>query len=208
MRSGGGFDLENKQARAAELEAETAAGDFWDDPQTAQKKMQEMSALREVVEAWDGIIRRAHDAHELYAMVEDDPAMLGEIEAEAGALEAEIDRREFELALSGKYDRGPALFSIHAGAGGTEAQDWAADAAAHVHCAGPTSHGYREALPSTDMTEGDEAGHQDRRPSAVDGPNAYGLAQEQRSGAHRLVRISALRLQQHGATPVLRPRSR
>ncbi len=185
MRSGGGFDLDNKQARAAELEAETAAGDFWDDPQLAQKKMQEMSALNEVAAAWGGIIRRAHDAQELYALVEDDPAMLGEIEAEVDALEAEIDRREFELALNGKYDRGAALFSIHAGAGGTEAQDWA-QMLLRMYLRWAERHNYKTAI--TDMTEGEEAGIKSVTVE-VDGPNAYGLLKAEK-GTHRLVRIS------------------
>jgi len=184
-RSGGGFDLDNKQARAAALEQETLAGDFWDDPQTAQKKMQEMAALRDVVEAWSGIIRRAHDAQELYAMAEDDPGLLGEIEAEAGALEEELDRREFELALSGKYDRGPALFSIHAGAGGTEAQDWA-EMLLRMYLRWAERHGYKTAI--TDMTEGEEAGIKSVTVE-VDGVNAYGLLKAEK-GTHRLVRIS------------------
>ena len=185
MRSGGGFDLDNKQARAAELEAETAAGDFWDDPQLAQKKMQEMSALNEGGATWGAIIRRAHDAQELYALVEDDPAMLGEIEAEATALETEIDRREFELALNGKYDRGAALFSIHAGAGGTEAQDWA-QMLLRMYLRWGAAHGLNCEV--IDSSPGEVAGIKSASVQ-IAGEYAYGWLRTE-TGVHRLVRKS------------------
>jgi peptide chain release factor 2 len=147
--------------------------------------MQEMAALRAVVETWEGINRRAQDGLELLAMAEDDPAMLAELEAEASALEGELDSREFELALSGKYDRGPALFSIHAGAGGTEAQDWA-QMLLRMYLRWAERHNYKTAI--TDITEGEEAGIKSVTVE-VDGPNAYGLLKAER-GTHRLVRIS------------------
>jgi peptide chain release factor 2 len=185
MPSGGVFDLATKLSRADELEAETQQENFWSDQQAAQKKMQEMAALRAVVETWEGINRRAQDALELLAMAEDDPAMLAELEAEASALEGELDSREFELALSGKYDRGPALFSIHAGAGGTEAQDWA-QMLLRMYLRWAERHNYKTAI--TDITEGEEAGIKSVTVE-VDGPNAYGLLKAER-GTHRLVRIS------------------
>jgi peptide chain release factor 2 len=185
MPSGGVFDLTTKLARADELEALTQNEDFWNDQQGAQKKMQEMAALRAVVDTWDTINRRAQDALELLEMAADDPSMLAELEAEAGALEKELDGREFELALSGKYDRGPALFSIHAGAGGTEAQDWA-QMMLRMYLRWAERHNYKTAI--TDITEGEEAGVKSVTVE-VDGPNAYGLLKAER-GTHRLVRIS------------------
>lgn len=185
MRSGGVFDVAGKAARAQELEAETLADGFWNDQQAAQKKMQELAALRETVDTWDGIQRRASDALELATMAEDDPGMLGELEGEATALEQELERREFELALSGKYDRGPALFSIHAGAGGTEAQDWA-QMLLRMYLRWAERHHYKTAI--TDITEGEEAGIKSVTVE-VDGPNAYGLLKAEK-GTHRLVRIS------------------
>jgi peptide chain release factor 2 len=185
MPSGGVFDLAAKAARAAELESETQNENFWNDQQAAQKKMQEMSALREVVDTWEGITRRAADALELLEVTEDDPSMVSELEGEASALEGELDRREFELALSGRYDRGPALFSIHAGAGGTEAQDWA-QMLLRMYLRWAERHNYKTAI--TDITEGEEAGVKSVTVE-VDGPNAYGLLKAER-GTHRLVRIS------------------
>ena len=185
MPYGGVFDLAAKAARAAELEAETQNENFWSDQQAAQKKMQEMSSLRAVVDTWEGITRRAQDALELLEVADDDPEMLTELEGEAAALEQELDSREFELALSGRYDRGSALFSIHAGAGGTEAQDWA-QMLLRMYLRWAERHNYKTAI--TDITEGEEAGIKSVT-IEVDGPNAYGLLKAER-GTHRLVRIS------------------
>ena len=82
--------------------------------------------------------RRAHDALELHSMAEDDPGLLTELEAEATALEDVYTKHEFSLALGGKHDADSAIFSIFAGAGGTEAQDRAADAPADVPALGRT----------------------------------------------------------------------
>jgi peptide chain release factor 2 len=141
--------------------------------------------VRDMVDTWDGIYRRAQDARDLCAMAEDDPDMLAELEGEATALEGELDKREFDLALSGKYDRGPALFSIHAGAGGTEAQDWA-QMLFRMYLRWAERHGYKTSL--MDITEGEEAGIKSVTVE-VDGPNAYGLLRAER-GTHRLVRLS------------------
>ena len=124
-RSGGVFDIPAKAERAAELEAETGTADFWNDQQLAQRKMQELSTLRGQVEQWETLYRRANDARDLLQLAEDDPGMLTELEHESAALEAEYQRGEFALALSGTHDADPAIISIHAGAGGTEAHDWA-----------------------------------------------------------------------------------
>lgn len=185
MPSGGVFDLANKAERARELETETLDNSFWNDQQGAQKKMQELSSLRDVVDTWDGIARRANDALELYGVAEEDDGMLAELEGEATALEAELDKREFELALSGKYDRGSAIFSIHAGAGGTEAQDWA-QMLLRMYLRWTERHGYKTAI--TDMTEGEEAGIKSVTVEVL-GQNAYGLLKAEK-GTHRLVRIS------------------
>lgn len=118
-------------------------------------------------------------------MAEDDPGLLTELEAEAAAIAQELERREFELALSGKYDRGSSLFSIHAGAGGTEAQDWA-QMLLRMYIRWAERKGYRTEI--TDMTEGEEAGIKSVTVQ-VTGPYAYGYLRAEK-GTHRLVRIS------------------
>jgi peptide chain release factor 2 len=147
--------------------------------------MQELAILREVVDTWDAIARRAQDAKDLLEVIEDDAAMFAELEGEAAALEQDLEAREFELALSGPYDRGSALFSIHAGAGGTEAQDWA-QMLLRMYLRWAERHRYKTAL--MDITEGEEAGIKSVTVE-VDGPNAYGLLKAER-GTHRLVRLS------------------
>lgn len=147
--------------------------------------MQELAGLREVVDTWDAIARRAQDANDLLEVAEDDEGMLAELDGEATALEQELESREFELALSGPYDRGSALFSIHAGAGGTEAQDWA-QMLLRMYLRWAERHRYKTAV--MDITNGEEAGIKSVT-IEVDGPNAYGLLKAER-GTHRLVRLS------------------
>jgi peptide chain release factor 2 len=185
MPSGGVFDVPAKAERLRQLEDEIQAPDFWNDQQTAQKTMQEMSGLRAVVETWDAVGQRAHDAQELVAMAEDDPALLTELAGEAAALEEELDRREFQLALSGPHDDDSAYLSIHAGAGGTEAQDWA-EMLLRMYLRWAERKGYKTSL--TDITEGEEAGIKSVTVE-IDGTNAYGLLKAEK-GVHRLVRLS------------------
>jgi peptide chain release factor 2 len=171
-----------------ELDAASGGADFWNDQQAAQKAMQELSVLRAQVESWDGLARRAADARELLEMAAgeaDDPAMLAELEGEAAALEAELERREFDLALSGKHDAGSAIFSIHAGAGGTEAQDWA-QMLLRMYLRWAERRGFKTTI--TDLMEGEEAGIKSATVE-VDGPYAYGYLRAER-GTHRLVRLS------------------
>ena len=79
MPSGGVFDLATKEKQIEKLNAESGQPGFWDDQQAAQRKMQEISALREMVNQWEEIYRRANDALELSALAEDDPEMLAEL---------------------------------------------------------------------------------------------------------------------------------
>lgn len=183
--SGGGFDVAGKTAELSALEEETQQQDFWDDQQLAQKKMQEASALREIVEVWDKLRARAADATELAALSEEDPDLLAELDTEATALENELERRETALALSGPHDKDSAIFSIHAGAGGTEAQDWA-QMLLRMYLRWAERRGFKTTI--TDMTEGEEAGVKSVTVE-VDGPIAYGYLKAER-GTHRLVRLS------------------
>lgn len=182
---GGGFDVPDKQARIDDLEAATSAPDFWNDAQLAQKTMQELSLLRAEVEQWNSLLRRSQDALELAEMAEDDPAMLTELEAEADALQAEYDKGEFALALGNPHDADPAIISIYAGAGGTEAQDWA-EMLLRMYLRWAEKRNYKTVI--TDMTQGEEAGIKSVTVE-VHGPYAYGYLKAEK-GTHRLVRLS------------------
>ena len=182
---GGGFDLPDKVAQARALEEESTAPDFWDDQRAAQQKMQALNALQEQIGVWDRLKQRTQDALDLAEIAEDDAEMLAELDSEACSLVEELERREFTLALNGKYDSGGAIISIHAGAGGTEAQDWAA-MLQRMYLRWSEKKGYATEI--TDMTQGEEAGIKSVT-ITVDGSYAYGYLQAER-GTHRLVRLS------------------
>ena len=158
---------------------------FWDDQRAAQRKMQELNSLQEQIGIWDGLRQRAQDALDLAEMAEDDGELLAEIQQEGSALEEELETREFTLALNGRYDAGGAIFSIHAGAGGTEAQDWAA-MLLRMYLRWAERKGFSTDI--TDMAQGEEAGVKSATVT-VDGPYAYGFLRAER-GTHRLVRLS------------------
>jgi peptide chain release factor 2 len=185
IQFGGGFDLAGQSARLAALEAEAADPDFWNDPQTAQKKMQEANQVRTVVEAWNGLRQRVVDTAELAVMAVDDAELMTELRNEAATVVAEIEKREMDIALGGKHDRDPAYFSIHAGAGGTEAQDWT-EMLLRMYLRWAERRNYKTTI--TDMTEGEEAGIKSVTVE-VTGEYAYGYLRAER-GTHRLVRLS------------------
>ncbi len=177
--------MPDKVERVQALEKEMIAPNFWDDQRAAQQKMQELNALQEQIGVWDGLQERTQDALDLAGMADEDAGMLTELQQEAAALEDELEEREFTLALNGKYDSGGAIISIHAGAGGTEAQDWAA-MMQRMYLRWAEKKGFSTEI--TDMTQGEEAGIKSVT-ITVDGSYAYGFLQAER-GTHRLVRLS------------------
>jgi peptide chain release factor 2 len=176
-----------KQARIAALEAQASAPDFWSDSEEAQRTMREIAGLREAIEPWvdlDARIREQADLLDL-AIEEDDEAIAAEVEAEAERLAAELDRRRHEIALSGEYDRSKAILAIHAGAGGTESQDWA-EMLLRMYLRWAESQGWHTEI--LDRSPGEEAGIKSAT-IEIDGPVAYGYLRSER-GVHRLVRLS------------------
>ena len=185
--SGGGFDIEGTEREIEGLEAQTQAPDFWDDPRGAQTVMRKAAELRDKVDTWRGMRQRIEDGNELWALAEeaDDEATRQEVTAEAQALVKELDTLEFQLLMSGEYDRSNCILSIHAGAGGTEAQDWAA-MLLRMFLRWCERRRYKAEI--VDQTEGEEAGLKSVSVEVV-GPYAYGYLKAER-GVHRLVRIS------------------
>jgi peptide chain release factor 2 len=182
---GGVFDIPEKIQQLEASEAESSTPEFWDDPQAAQQKMQAASLLRTQVETWEGLYSRATDALELLSMAEDDPGMLAELARETDALEEDYSKNEFALALGGKHDADAAYLSIHAGAGGTESQDWA-EMLMRMYLRWAERQGFKTTI--TDMTEGEEAGIKSVT-IEIDGQYAYGYLKAEK-GTHRLVRLS------------------
>ena len=145
--------------------------------------MRQLSALREEVEGWQALRQRLHDALEL-ALLEDEN-LRSELTVETEALEAEISKREFYAMLSGTYDHGDALLAIHAGAGGTDSQDWA-EMLERMYLRWAENNAYETEI--LDYSEGEEAGIKSVT-IAVNGKYAYGYLRAEK-GVHRLVRLS------------------
>ena len=145
--------------------------------------MKKLSSLQDEVESWQTLQQRTHDAIELASL--EDESLRDELERETTAIEAEIARREFHAMLSGEYDQGDALLAIHAGAGGTDSQDWAA-MLERMYLRWAETHGYETEI--LDTSEGEEAGIKSVT-IAVNGRYAYGYLRPEK-GVHRLVRLS------------------
>jgi peptide chain release factor 2 len=145
--------------------------------------MKKLSAMRNEIESWDGLTQRIHDALELAQM--EDESLRPDLEHELEVIEKEVGKREFNAMLSGKYDRGNALLAVHAGAGGTDSQDWA-QMLERMYLRWAENHGYESEI--LDTTEGEEAGIKSVT-IAVNGPYAYGYLHPEK-GVHRLVRLS------------------
>lgn len=149
--------------------------------------LQRSAALRDLVETWRGLERRAADALELLKLAEedDDEEMLRATEEELDALEERLRQLEFQLRLSGPYDRRNAILAVHAGAGGTESQDWA-EMLLRMYLRWAERHGFEPEV--IDVTEGEEAGIKSAT-AEIRGPYAYGYLKGEH-GVHRLVRLS------------------
>ncbi|HET9456903.1 MAG TPA: peptide chain release factor 2 [Candidatus Limnocylindrales bacterium] len=191
-RSGSGrprgiFDLGAKEARAAQLEAQTGEPGFWDDQRAAQKVLREANGLRDEIELWRGLERRAGDLIATLELVEEsaDPELTSELDREASALDADFARERTALLFSGEYDERSALLSISAGAGGTEATDWA-EMLLRMYLRWAERHKYHTEV--VDQQEGEQAGLKSVTVE-VNGRSAYGWLRPER-GVHRLVRIS------------------
>ncbi len=145
--------------------------------------MKEASALREDVESWGKFRGHVRDLIELARM--DDESLRAELEQEVASIESELEKKSFTAMLSGPYDRDSALLAIHAGAGGTDSQDWAA-MLERMYLRWGEERGYKTEI--LDRTDGEEAGLKSVT-IAMDGAYAYGYLRSEK-GVHRLVRLS------------------
>jgi len=145
--------------------------------------MKQYNTIKAEVESWRGFSRRLNDALELAQL--GDESLRAELESEISAVETELEKRSFTAMLSGKYDRDPAILAIHAGAGGTDSQDWAA-MLERMYLRWAEARGYETEI--LDITEGEEAGIKSVTIS-VGGEYAFGYLRSEK-GVHRLVRLS------------------
>jgi peptide chain release factor 2 len=185
--SGGLFDPEQAEKRLGELNARAEHPDFWNNPQTAQKLMRERQSLERQLEGFRQIERDLDDGLTLIELgeAEGDRAAVAEAEAQLAQLQATAHAREVEALLSGEADANDTYLEVHAGAGGTESQDWA-QMLLRMYMRWAEKRGFKVAL--VDQSDGEEAGIKSAT-LEIKGDNAYGWAKTE-SGVHRLVRIS------------------
>ena len=187
MKSRCVFDVAGKRHQVEALDKEALAPDFYADRQRAQRQMQLLSRLRDEVTLWQGLSTRLADLHELAVLLEDEPdrGLDDELARAVAEVEATLERQRFLLMLSGEHDPKSALVSIHAGNGGTDAQDWV-QILQRAYMRWADAHGYTVEV--LDITPGEEAGIKSTTFS-VAGPYAYGYLRGE-AGAHRLIRLS------------------
>jgi peptide chain release factor 2 len=177
--------LADDEAQIGRLQAETEASDFWNDSQAAAKTSQQLAELVKGVESWRRLETEVKDEVEGLREFGTDADYLVSAKQTYGRLEANYKAREFELKLSGPYDRGSAIMEIHAGTGGTDAQDWA-QMLERMYLRYAERAGYKAEVLS--RSEGEEAGIKSVT-FEVNGAWAFGRLKGEK-GVHRLVRLS------------------
>ena len=186
-------DLENAlgisqiKREVAELEQRAAAPGFWDNMENAQKVTQRTAQLKDKMEGYEKLVARHEDTLALIELAneEEDETLLEECEQGVAEVEEGIETQRLATLLTGEYDAKNAIVTFHAGAGGTEAQDWAEMLyRMYTHWAETRGFNYR----ILDYLDGDEAGIKSAS-IMVEGENAYGYLKSE-SGVHRLVRVS------------------
>jgi peptide chain release factor 2 len=177
------FDFPTVEKDLAGLEKKSEDAELWNNPVQAQQTMKKIADLRGEIEAWRSLEKNIHDNLELAEM--EDESLRGDIETNTAAIEKELDEREITTLLSRKYDKGNALLTINAGAGGTDSQDWA-EMLERMYLRWTERRKFETEI--LDINEGEEAGIKTVTIS-VKGPYAYGNLRAEK-GVHRLVRLS------------------
>lgn len=181
------LDIDARKQEIEALEMVVSAPDFWSDQERARKESQKLSDLKDDVEGWEAIRKDTQNLKELIEMAENekDESALSEVEKAMDELEARYKQLEFGMLFSGPYDTKSAVMSIHAGAGGTDAQDWA-EMLLRMYMRYAEKKGWKVRL--VDESRGTEAGIKSAT-MFVEGKNAYGHLTGE-AGVHRLVRLS------------------
>ncbi|MBE6870417.1 MAG: peptide chain release factor 2 [Ruminococcaceae bacterium] len=179
--------LEKMKAEIAELEQQSAAEDFWMDLENSQKVLQRTKMLKNAVEDYDKLYGEWEDAGALCELGDEteDLSVLDEVVEAFAGVEKRLEEKRLETLLSGEYDKNNAILNFHAGAGGTEAQDWA-EMLYRMYTRWAERHGYK--IKVLDYLDGDEAGMKSAS-LLIEGNNAFGYLKSE-AGVHRLVRVS------------------
>jgi peptide chain release factor 2 len=183
----GALQLEAAEREIAELETESAQDGFWNNVQHSQQVQQRIKQLRtkcdkyaKLCSGWDDIYTMCE-----MALEEQDASLLPEVQEEYASLTEDLEAMRLSTLLTGEYDANNAIMTFHAGAGGTEAQDWA-QMLYRMYTMWTERHGYKYSL--LDYQDGDQAGIKSAT-IKIEGENVYGYLKSEH-GVHRLVRIS------------------
>lgn len=181
------LDIEGTLSEIEALEKEAATETFWEDMENSQKVLQRTKQLKDKVERYNQLQSSWEDALVLIDLAneENDESMLGEVKQAVEGVESECEKMTLETLLSGHYDKNNAIITLHAGAGGTEAQDWC-EMLLRMYQMYAQKSGYT--VSTLDMLPGDDAGVKSAT-IMISGVNAYGYLKAEK-GVHRLVRIS------------------
>ena len=184
---GNALKIESLKEKLAELEDRSSSPEFWADQSKSGKILQEIKRLRDTIEEYDGLVKKHSDTFELceIAIEENDESFTEDILAAVQEIEEQEERMRIEVLLCGEYDGNNAILSLHPGAGGTEAQDWA-QMLYRMYTRWGEKRGFNVKL--IDWLDGDEAGIKSAT-IMVEGTNAYGYLKSE-NGVHRLVRVS------------------
>lgn len=181
------FDVDRLRREAAELEESMSQPGFWDDAQNAKEVARKLNQTKERVGSWERLAQSHQDLMDLFDLADEegDASVLAEVGSELLSLRSQVEKLELNSLLSGEYDDHNAILEIHAGAGGTEAQDWA-QMLLRMYTRWAESKGYEVEL--LDQLDGEEAGVKSAT-LLIKGSYVYGYLRAEK-GVHRLVRIS------------------
>lgn len=179
--------LDEAKREAAGLETESAQPEFWNDVQKSQKTQQRLKQLQNKIEGYQKLCSTWDDLFTIceMALEEDDASMLDELVRDFERFSEQLESTRLSTLLTGEYDANNCILTLHPGAGGTEAQDWA-QMLYRMYTRWTERHGYKYSL--MDWQDGDEAGIKSAT-IKIEGENAYGFLKSE-NGVHRLVRIS------------------
>jgi len=181
------LDLEEGAKEIARLEEESSAQEFWNDLENSQKVLQRIKTLKSKQENYNALVERWDDLMTLIELAQEeaDESLTEEVQTGLDALTAALSDQKMQTLLSGEFDRNNAIMSFHAGAGGTEAQDWA-EMLYRMYTHWTERHGFKYKI--LDYIDGDDAGLKSAE-ILIEGENAFGFLKGE-MGVHRLVRVS------------------
>lgn len=181
------LNIKAAKEQLEELNKKAAEEGFWDDLENSQKVLQQTKALEKKIEKFNRLNNTLEDIITLIelSIEEDDDGSVDEIKADAESFKKKLEEEKLSTLLTGEYDSANAILTFHAGAGGTEAQDWA-EMLYRMYNHWAERHDYKVTL--MDYLDGDDAGMKSAS-ILIEGDNAYGYMKSE-SGVHRLVRIS------------------